>query len=95
MTGEMQDDNLLARRWTLILTMAVRLAEVQTRLTGKGSGGEAWVIKPGSRLAPAQALSKGTEYHSLGEWLGLGELGKAIDPGDLRIYNLNTLCFLQ
>gem|GEM_PF-4725800 len=53
------------------------------------------MIKPGSRLAPAQALSKGTEYHSLGEGLGLGELGKAIDPGDLRIYNLTILCFLQ
>jgi len=27
MTGEMQDDNLLARRWTLILAMAVRFAD--------------------------------------------------------------------
>jgi len=26
MTGEMQDDNWLARRWTLILAMAVRFA---------------------------------------------------------------------
>jgi transposase len=38
------------------------------------------VIEPGSKLSLAQALAKGAEHHSLGEVLGLGELGKAIDP---------------
>jgi transposase len=38
------------------------------------------VIEPGSKLSLAQALAKGVEHHSLGEVLGLGELGKAIDP---------------
>jgi hypothetical protein len=38
------------------------------------------VIEPGSKLSLAQSLAKGAEHHSLGEVLGLGELGKAIDP---------------
>jgi len=38
------------------------------------------VISPGSKLSLAQALAKGAEHHSLGVVLGLGELGKAIDP---------------
>lgn len=38
------------------------------------------VIEPGSKLSLAQSLVKGAEHHSLGEVLGLGELGKAIDP---------------
>ena len=38
------------------------------------------VIEPGSKLSLAQGLAKGAEHHSLGEVLGLGELGKAIDP---------------
>jgi len=38
------------------------------------------VLEPGSKLSLAQALAKGVEHHSLGEVLGLGELGKAIDP---------------
>jgi hypothetical protein len=38
------------------------------------------VIEPSSKLSLAQALAKGAEHHSLGEVLGLGELGKAIDP---------------
>jgi CBS domain-containing protein len=38
------------------------------------------VIEPCSKLSLAQALAKGAEHHSLGEVLGLGELGKAIDP---------------
>jgi transposase len=37
------------------------------------------VIEPGSKLSLAQALGRGAEHHSLGEVLGLGELGKAID----------------
>lgn len=36
------------------------------------------VIEPGSKLSLAQALGRGAEHHSLGEVLGLGELGKAI-----------------
>jgi len=40
------------------------------------------VIEPGSKLSLAQALAKGAEHHSLGEVLGLGELGKAIDPSN-------------
>ena len=38
------------------------------------------VIEPSSKLALAQGLALGAEHHSLGEVLGLGELGKAIDP---------------
>jgi hypothetical protein len=38
------------------------------------------VIEPGSKLSLAQAMAKGAEHHSLGEVLGLGELGKAIAP---------------
>ena len=38
------------------------------------------VIEPGSKLSLAQSLATGAEHHSLGEVLGLGELGKAIDP---------------
>jgi len=38
------------------------------------------VIEPGSKLSLAQSLAKGVEHNSLGEVLGLGELGKAIDP---------------
>jgi transposase len=38
------------------------------------------VIEPSSKLALAQGLALGAEHHSLGEALGLGELGKAIDP---------------
>ena len=33
------------------------------------------VIEPSSKLSLAQALAKGAEHHSLGEVLGLGELG--------------------
>jgi transposase len=40
------------------------------------------VIEPGSKLSLAQALAKGAEHHTLGEVLGLGELGKAIDPAN-------------
>jgi len=40
------------------------------------------VIEPGSKLSLAQALAKGAEHHSLGVVLGLGELGKAIDPAN-------------
>jgi hypothetical protein len=40
------------------------------------------VIEPGSKLSLAQALAKGAEHHTLGEVLGLGELGKAIDPSN-------------
>jgi CBS domain-containing protein len=40
------------------------------------------VIEPGSKLSLAQALAPGAEHHSLGEVLGLGELGKAIDPSN-------------
>jgi hypothetical protein len=38
------------------------------------------VIEPGSKLSLSQALAKGAEHHNLVEVLGLGELGKAIDP---------------
>ena len=38
------------------------------------------VLEPGSKLSLAQALADGVEHHSLGEVLGLGGLGKAIDP---------------
>ena len=40
------------------------------------------VIEPSSKLSLAQALAPGAEHHSLGEVLGLGELGKAIDPAN-------------
>jgi len=40
------------------------------------------VIEPGSKLSLAQALAPGAEHHSLGEVLGMGELGKAIDPAN-------------
>jgi CBS domain-containing protein len=40
------------------------------------------VLEPGSKLSLAQSLAKGVEHHSLGEVLGLGELGKAIDPSN-------------
>lgn len=40
------------------------------------------VLEPTSKLSLAQALAKGAEHHSLGEVLGLGELGKAIDPAN-------------
>ena len=38
------------------------------------------VLAPGSKLALAQSLAPGVEHNTLGEELGLGELGKAIDP---------------
>lgn len=38
------------------------------------------VIDPSSKLALAQGLAAGAEHHTLGDVLGLGELGKAIDP---------------
>lgn len=38
------------------------------------------VLEPSSKLALAQGLALGAEHHSLGEVLGLGELGKAIEP---------------
>ena len=37
------------------------------------------VLDPSSKLALAQSLSKGAEHNTLGEVLGLGELGKAVD----------------
>jgi len=37
------------------------------------------ILEPSSKLALAQALSKGAEHSTLGEVLGLGELGVAID----------------
>jgi hypothetical protein len=36
MTGEMQDDNLLARRWTLVLAMTVRFADAPRETAGVG-----------------------------------------------------------
>jgi hypothetical protein len=38
------------------------------------------VLAPGSKLALAQSLGLGAEHSTLGEELGLGELGKAVDP---------------
>ena len=38
------------------------------------------VLAPGSKLALAQSLGLGAEHNTLGEELGLGELGKALDP---------------
>lgn len=38
------------------------------------------VIEPSSKLALAQGLALGAEHNTLGEVLGLGELGKAIEP---------------
>ena len=40
------------------------------------------VIDPCSKLALAQSLAKGAEHNTLGEVLGLGELGKAVDEVD-------------
>ena len=37
------------------------------------------VLDPSSKLALAQSLAKGAEHSTLGEVLGLGELGKAVD----------------
>lgn len=37
------------------------------------------VLEPSSKLSLAQALAKGAEHHTLGEVLGLGELGQVID----------------
>lgn len=38
------------------------------------------VLTPSSKLALAQSLGLGAEHSTLGEELGLGELGKAVDP---------------
>ena len=37
------------------------------------------ILDPSSKLALAQSLAKGAEHNTLGEVLGLGELGKAVD----------------
>lgn len=37
------------------------------------------ILDPGSKLALAQSLAKGADHSTLGEVLGLGELGKAVD----------------
>src|SRR5664279_632755 len=37
------------------------------------------ILDPSSKLALAQSLAKGAEHNSLGEVLGLGELGKVAD----------------
>jgi transposase len=38
------------------------------------------ILDPSSKLALAQSLAIGAEHSTLGEVLGLGELGKAVDP---------------
>ena len=38
------------------------------------------VLAPSSKLALAQSMGEGAEHSTLGEELGLGELGKALDP---------------
>ena len=38
------------------------------------------ILDPSSKLALAQSLAKGAEHNTLGEVLGLGELGKTVDP---------------
>jgi hypothetical protein len=40
------------------------------------------ILDPSSKLALAQSLAKGAEHNTLGEMLGLGELGKVIDAGN-------------
>jgi transposase len=40
------------------------------------------ILDPSSKLALAQSLAKGAEHNTLGEVLGLGELGKVIDAGN-------------
>ena len=40
------------------------------------------VLEPSSKLALAQSLAKGAEHSTLGEVLGLGELGKAVEKAD-------------
>lgn len=40
------------------------------------------ILDPSSKLALAQSLAKGAEHNTLGEVLGLGELGKAVDDGN-------------
>jgi len=61
MTGEMQDDSLLARRWPLILAMAVRFADSHPSVGRQkymyhpgpvlpSDGGQAFVLM--SRLIP-------------------------------------------
>jgi transposase len=40
------------------------------------------ILDPSSKLALAQSLAKGAEHNTLGEVLGLGELGKAIDEAN-------------
>jgi transposase len=40
------------------------------------------ILDPSSKLALAQSLAKGAEHNTLGEVLGLGELGKAVDEAN-------------
>ena len=40
------------------------------------------ILDPSSKLALAQSLAKGAEHNTLGEVLGLGELGKAVEKTD-------------
>jgi hypothetical protein len=40
------------------------------------------ILDPSSKLALAQSLAKGAEHSTLGEVLGLGELGKAVEKTD-------------
>ena len=42
------------------------------------------ILDPSSKLALAQSLGKGAEHNTLGEVLGLGELGKAVDEANKK-----------
>jgi transposase len=42
------------------------------------------ILDPSSKLALAQSLAKGVEHNTLGEVLGLGELGKAVDEANKK-----------